>query len=164
MSPEELARRMEVIRRDMPLFLLQFADIARARIAAAAVSKYMIQGKVRMDTAVDPRRLTIRTGRLARSITGQNRQEQHYERRVQGNILEIIMGSLTPYAGVHERGFTGAVNVREHRRMGHTVRAHTRQMNIRERPYLQPAVNDQSQEIQNRLRNEFVKFFESRLA
>jgi len=73
------------------------------------------------------------TGNLIKSI--------RYEHYSSNDIEGVKVGSFgVPYAAVHEFGFHGSVTVREHLRLGFKVRQHSRQMNIRARPYIRPAV------------------------
>lgn len=91
-----------------------------------------------------------RTGNLINSI--------RYQLFKNGNKSGVLVGSFgVPYAAVHEFGFRGRVIVNSHRVSSHTrkgrlVKEHTRgqyvrQMNIRKRPYLRPAV----QELRDRI-------------
>lgn len=63
----------------------------------------------------------------------------------------LIKGSRVPYAAVHEHGFTGQVNVRQHTRATkhgtQVVSTHTRSMHIPARPFLEPALEDNRERI-----------------
>ena len=66
-----------------------------------------------------------------------------------------------PYAGVYEYGFKGRVRVRSFERTSqlgrsYTVRSHHRNMNVRKRPYLRPAVLASREEIIEILRSSIV--------
>lgn len=87
----------------------------------------------------------IDTGRLINSL--------RYELKQNGDNLRLIIGSFgVPYAAVHEFGYKGNVNISGHRRLmvqafgkpvdqrEIEVRPHSRFMNIRQRPFLRPAV------------------------
>ena len=61
--------------------------------------------------------------------------------------VEGIVGTKVSYAAVHEYGFAGTVNVREHLRKSklgkaYTVGAHSRNVNLPERSFLRSALND----------------------
>lgn len=80
--------------------------------------------------APHPTRLTSRTGTGRRSI------------RVNRTRLPraIEVGSDLRYMSAHEGGFRGVVQVPSYRRLNHTVRAHSRRMNLPARPFLGPAL------------------------
>lgn len=84
------------------------------------------------------RRGLIDTGNLLNSI--------RFQLTVDGPVAGVEIGSFgVPYARVHEFGWRGVVVVRGHTRRtpsgGTTqVRPHQARRNIRERPYLRPAV------------------------
>jgi len=85
-----------------------------------------------------PTRLDRRTGRLRGSIAT--------EAVMDGNKIVGRIGSNVVYARIHEQGLVGAVNVRAHMRRtkagAAAVRAHTRRVNMRRRPFLRPALED----------------------
>lgn len=108
-----------------------------------------------------PDKLGVVTGRLRSSIALKFKKEE--------NVSQIDLGSNVDYAPVHELGFTGTVSIRSFiRRIRSrdvkqkqfsfknksglktvmiskgtgTVRAHTRNVNIKARPFLMPAVKD----------------------
>jgi phage gpG-like protein len=79
----------------------------------------------------------IDTGRLLNSI--------RYEFFQSGESQGVQVGSFNvPYAAVHEFGYRGTVQIPAHTRNTRfgavSVRAHSRRMNVRQRPYLRPAV------------------------
>jgi phage gpG-like protein len=91
--------------------------------------------------------LHVRSGTLRRSINQEVRQTGH---AIQGTV-----GTNVSYARIHEYGFSGTVNVREHLRtvskafgrplaspVTQTVRAHTKNVNLPERSFLRSALKD----------------------
>jgi len=78
--------------------------------------------------------LGVVTGRLRSSVNFQP---------VRGN-LAIEFGTDVPYGRAHELGFSGSVRVPAHSRLGFQVRAHSRKMNLRARPFLKTAIKDES--------------------
>lgn len=82
--------------------------------------------------------LNVRSGRLYRSI------EQVVEE--QGEKVVGIVSTAVKYAAVHEYGFKGTVNVREHMRRtkngSHSVRAHTARVDLPERSFLRSALRE----------------------
>lgn len=93
--------------------------------------------------------LHVRTGTLRRSIN--RRVEQ-----IGGGVTATI-GTNVKYAGVHEFGFQGTVDVREHvRRMKSgtnvAVRAHARQVDMPERSFLRSTVTDMAPHIKAEIR------------
>ncbi len=88
----------------------------------------------------------IDKGRLINSIK--------YEIGRKGKNATLDVGSFAvPYAAIHEFGFKGAVQIREHRRLQThfwgvkqdlpkrvVVRQHGRNVDVRARPYLRPAL------------------------
>lgn len=88
--------------------------------------------------------LNVRTGRLRRSITQRVTEES-------GRVVGIV-GTNVIYARVHEYGFSGTVNVREHLRRAKsgalaTIRGHSRHVNLPERSFLRSALSDMQPDI-----------------
>ncbi len=95
--------------------------------------------------------LHVRTGRLRRNI---NRRMAETATSITGQV-----GTNVSYAAIHEYGFTGVVNVREHLRMQSvvfgrpitptavTVRAHAMRMHMPERSFLRSALAEMRPEI-----------------
>lgn len=147
------------------LVLIDFVDFARTRVNALATTKYMQDGgfgalgdssKGEFATRGTPNTssiLRIQTGRLARSITG-NTDDTIDTFTVEGGKLQWTKGTDVPYAGMHENGFSGSVNIPAHTRIRtnvfgrpteaytQNVREHTRDMMIPARPFLSPAIRD----------------------
>lgn len=79
------------------------------------------------------------TGRLAASL-------DHSVIGEAGHLPTLVVGSFpddkgpVPYAAATELGFHGIEHVSAHTRNGHPVRAHDRQGNTPEQPYLRPAL------------------------
>jgi len=142
---------------------------AAAQVGGSAVSKFMRTGGTGAPIANNqrgPGTLRRRTGRLARSLTGA-RSAQTSASALRGapegvfdlsptqNGVRLTYGSEVDYAAVHEYGTSQTVSVNQHTRrqtqaFGReldepqqvTVRAHSRQMNMPERPYLRPALKE----------------------
>lgn len=88
--------------------------------------------------------LNVRTGRLRRSIAQQVTDE--------GQRVVGIVGTNVVYARVHEYGFSGTVDVREHLRRAKSgalqaVRGHSRHVNLPERSFLRSALEDMAPDI-----------------
>jgi len=137
--------------------LRKLSEFYAVKTVATSVDKYL--------SGPRPERLGRVTGRLATSVARGWKVQTVGEK----NIL-IQFGTDVPYAPVHEYGFHGTVQVPAHtrhvssgdvfkrmkkisQRTGReftsksvvsrgstTVRAHSRMMNIRKRPFLRPAV------------------------
>lgn len=110
-----------------------------------------------------PRRLDRVTGRLRGSIaTGVD---------TSGAEIKGIIGTNVVYARIHELGFKGTVSVRSHTRRVTSrnikeaasgaafVRAHQRRMNIRSRPFLRPALEDNMGRFKRIFSDALVKAF-----
>ncbi len=71
----------------------------------------------------------------------------------QQGVDGVMVGSFgIPYAAIHEFGFKGLVQVRDHLRRGANVRAHSRNVNVPPRRYLRRAVNKHKDLIINIIR------------
>ena len=156
----------------LPAAFQKLASFARVRISRTSTQNYMRDAGI---SAVGSRRspsdtgpLRRVTGRLSRSITGARstgQDESIFNLSISGTTATIEGGSSVPYAGVHEEGYAGNVNVKPHVRTitqafgrpiaprSVSVRSFTRFANIPARPYLGPAVDDNLDIIQNHLRN-----------
>lgn len=127
-----------------------------ALIGGRAIGTYMrdAKGEGRRDVA-DSGPLRIVTGRLARSMATSARDEAVNKLEVLSpGLIRFTKGSTVPYAAVHEYGFSGSVQVPSHSRerkgTTYTVRAHARKMEMPARPYLQPAIDDETDKIRER--------------
>lgn len=94
-----------------------------------------------------PEKLAPVTGRLRASI-GMT--------VLRGNqSIKVFFGTDVPYARVHEEGFRGTVSISSFARKTKfgttTVRAHSRNVNIKERPFLKPAVQDEYEGLRTKL-------------
>lgn len=102
---------------------------------------------------VDAKRLTSRSGDLRRSITIDRTKTPR----------SIQVGTHLKYGRAHELGFSGNVTVRAHRRKLKSgtfdVRSHTRNMKLKARPFLQPALD----KVSPRFPTFFVEEIERRL-
>lgn len=90
--------------------------------------------------------LKVQTGRLRRSV--------NFRVTESATGIEARVGTNVEYARIHEFGFRGTVNVREHMRKGkqaYKVRAHTRRVNLPERSFLRSSLVDMRQDIDRRI-------------
>lgn len=134
-STEQLQRDLGVARARL------LADLKReiTRIAidvSAHIKDRKLSGQV----------LKVQTGRLRRSINHRITET--------GTGIEARVGTNVEYARVHEFGFRGTVNVKEHMRKAKTaykVRAHTRRVNLPERSFLRSSLKDMRQDIDQRI-------------
>jgi len=95
----------------------------------------------------------VRTGRLLNSI--------RFNVKRKGSVSQLTVGSFSvPYAQIIEFGFDGVQQIRQHRRnqthawgsplvppRSVTVRAHGRNVNIKARPFLGPAIDKKKNRI-----------------
>jgi hypothetical protein len=91
------------------------------------------------------RRGLVDTGALLNSITSM-------VTRLKSDSARIEWGSVgVRYAATHEFGLKGTVNIPSHNRTRsgntHTVRAHSRQVNFREQPFIRPSIIQQRRKI-----------------
>lgn len=139
-----------------------------------AMDVYTIRLQARVKAKLTDNVLHVRTGTLRRSI---NRQVQ----AISSTKVQGIVGTNVPYAGVHEYGYHGTVFVPEHTRrittaaktgltyakakigpIGSkrtryiqgmaTVKGHSMKMNIPERPFLRPSLEETIEEARELLR------------
>jgi len=86
-----------------------------------------------------------RPGRLDR-VTGRLRGSVTTEASASGNTIVGKIGTNVIYGRAHELGFRGNVTVSAHTRRtaggSANVRSHTRKMDIKARPFLRPALED----------------------
>lgn len=90
--------------------------------------------------------LKVQTGRLRRSI--------NFRVAETGTGIEAKVGTNVEYARVHEFGFKGTVNVKEHMRKGkkaYRVRAHSRNVDLPERSFLRSTMTDMRAGIDQRI-------------
>lgn len=92
--------------------------------------------------------LNRRTGRLSRSI--------NYQVADTDGGVEATVGTNVEYARIHEYGFKGTVNVKEHmRRMANgvkaVVRSHSRRVDLPERSFLRSSLEDMRADIDERI-------------
>lgn len=88
--------------------------------------------------------LNVRSGRLRRSI--------NYRIEESDTGIDAKVGTNVEYGRVHEFGFKGAVNVKEHMRAGkQKVRAHKRRMNLPERSFLRSSLREMQPDIESRI-------------
>lgn len=113
--------------------------LAAALIVQAATKADKLSGQV----------LKVRTGKLRRSV--------NIKQTESSSGVYASVGTNVEYAKVHEFGFRGAVQVKEHmRRQGGSkkkvrVRAHTRQVKLPERSFLRSALRDKRNEVKAKI-------------
>lgn len=148
---------------------------ANTRIGAAAVSRYMRDAPSEGGTVNTGSKLRIIKGRLARSFTAARgttktdmRGEGFVEMIVTKAIARLRKGSRVPYFAIHEKGFSGSVQVAAHTRQitqpvarTVTVQAHMRQMENVKRPTLGPAMLDEASRIAVYARKKLEKMLSS---
>ena len=152
-------------------------------IGGTATTKYMRTGgtNVGPNDQVGPGSLRRQTGRLARSLTGarsaqptpgsiRSAPEGIFDLSPTSSGVQLTYGSKVPYAAAHEEGLNERVNVHTHaRQQTHfffeeldspiTVRvhAHSRMMNLPERPYLGPALEDTIDQVVDIIEDETIE-------
>jgi len=106
-----------------------------------------------------PRYLDVVSGRLYSSITATSLEPTD-------TGFQIRIGTNVEYAPTHEFGFRGTVGVRSHIRKRKKslslVRAHSRRMNIRKRPFIRPAIESRTNQI--KILSIFTKHLNEQLA
>jgi phage gpG-like protein len=86
------------------------------------------------------RALNVRSGKLRRGVNEKTTEN--------GGLVSSSVGTNTAYARPWETGFTGTESVRAHTRrmkkrgVAAQVRAHTRDVTMRARPFLKPALDE----------------------
>lgn len=133
----------------------KFGAVARVRVSGASTTQYMVEGRGQGGTrnpSTGIGSLRRITGRLSRSILGATStagNESVFSIDIEGERVVVEIGSQTPYAAVHEFGFSGNVTVPAHTRRIATgtanVRSFVRSMNVPARPYLLPAIQSQEE-------------------
>jgi len=134
---------------DLPLLIKRLKDRERAfKFSSPEMKKAMTAiGSVVMSQTIQNirQRKLVDRGHLMNSIS--------YKLFNKDNVDGVMIGSFgIPYAAIHEFGFKGLVQVREHLRRNSRVRAHGRNMNVPARPYLRPAVEKHKDLIINIIR------------
>lgn len=110
------------------------------------------------------------TGQVLHNRTGTLRRSINQKVDDQGTRIMASVGTNLRYAHIHEFGFDGVVNVREHVRRSRaqmnvpvkqrarksdgeiTVRAHQMHMRMPERSFLRSALNDKSTTIRDQIK------------
>lgn len=132
-----------------------------ALIGGTARTTYMRESgpTERGNEQTGPGSLRIQSTRLERSLADKpfdrNAPEGVFDLSPTQSGVKLTYGSEVPYAAVHEYGFEGTVQVESHTRtmtqgfgpasaypQDVTVRPHPRRMDLPERPYLRPALDD----------------------
>jgi len=122
-------------------------------VIGRTVSTYMRDAKDEpaRRSPLDKGPLRIVTGRLVRSLTGArtgtNQPESIYRIQSGGGDVTVTFGSVVPYAAIHEYGGTIDRLARSVISTRATIPAHT--ITIPGRPYLGPALNDESDTVVN---------------
>jgi phage gpG-like protein len=157
---------------------------AMSVVGTVAAGKYMIQTGLSarsrlpgVDVAVNPKRLTWRTARLARSLTNQNSPDAVHKVRVAGAQVIGEKGTTVEYAAIHEFGGTishpggtayivtgdGARFISnakaarfKNQKSVRRTRAHS--ISIPARPFLAPAVEDSRERVANIFAKELAGF------
>lgn len=140
---KKIMARLDGLKSDSPRFI---EALHRIGMALEREAKLNIRRKQIVDT-----------GALLNSIRYRIGKDSN------GSFVEF--GSYgVPYAAVHEFGFKGPASVKAHQRLisqafGNpieqrmvNVRGHTRQMNVKARPYIRPAIMEVRQEMREILR------------
>jgi len=125
-SLDAIAKQMDRVARRLPELVTRTMRDALKNVAQTAATKYMIETGINFDinrpnvksrgAAVDPERLTWRTGALANSLVrdlGEANEDAQAIQRVERSGESFIgtLGSKLPYAAIHEKGGT----IPEHR-------------------------------------------------
>lgn len=106
--------------------------------------------------------LHVRTGTLRRSINADVKDS--------GWAIHGIVGTNVHYGRIHEFGFTGAVEIKEHLRMVKqawgkplknphkvSVKAHSRTIKLPERSFLRSALKDMAPDVRKELESAIAK-------
>lgn len=145
---------------------------AGVRIGQTSVNQFMRPGP---EGPVHPTKLTSRSTRLARSLTGargvlgSGSEAISTVKALSEKLVQLIKGTRVEYAGAHEKGFKGRVSVRAHSRRGRStggsisVRAHTRQMALAKRAFLHPAVQQELPNLKRVAEKDLRLFLEKAL-
>lgn len=155
-----LRESLDRLARELPGELPKLGAPILTRIGARAIGTYMVDRKTAEPGERAGDVLGIRTGRLARSLTGAAKsgvRESENEVELQGFVLHIRKGSKVPYAYIHEfggeilqrvseaqRGFFWHLFMETGQEM-YRAMALSRELRIRiqARPYLGPALTDE---------------------
>lgn len=137
-KPEQLANDLNVVRAGLLVALK--SELTKVSFdLSARVKDQKLSGQV----------LNVRTGRLRRSINAKPVTET-------ATGVETLVGTNVEYARIHEFGFKGSVNVKEHMRQAKgkfkvRVRAHSRQVNVPEKSFLRSSLEDMRGQIDQRI-------------
>lgn len=119
-----------------------------AQIIAGLVTEERLTGKGPFPVA--DHRLGVVTGRLRQSLRAA-------PARIEGESVIVSIGSPVEYAAAHEFGFSGDVKVPAHARLGHSVRAHSRRVEIAERAPVRTGIREHLPELQESIAEEVLK-------
>lgn len=124
--------------------------IARARLLAdlkTEITRIAVDVSAHVkDKKLSGQALKVQSGRLRRSI--------NFRVAESSTGVEAKVGTNVEYGRVHEFGFSGTVNVKEHMRKGKQafkVSAHTRRVNLPERSFLRSTMTDMRAGIDQRI-------------
>ena len=137
-SPQQLENDLNVVR----------AGLLSALKAELTKVSFDVSARVK-DQKLSGQVLKVKTGRLRRSINAKPVTETE-------TGVEALVGTNVEYARIHEFGFKGSVNVREHMRKAKgqfavRVRAHARKVNLPERSFLRSSLDDMRGQIDQRI-------------
>jgi phage gpG-like protein len=109
----------------------------RAATLAVNFSKERFRSQNWVDHTTEPwTKRKTRDKRKGRAILVDSGRLKNSIRKVVVTNDYAIIGTDVPYAKIHNDGFRGTENVRHHRRNGHSVRAHTRRVNMPRRRFI----------------------------
>lgn len=166
--PLEERRNDAFLKTGLEGMLRKLLIFANTRIVAISQSKYMQDAgfAAGLRNSRRPRGMSgpirIVTGRLFRAVGqrfsaragGSREGTVRIQINKAGTSARLTKTVSTPYAGVHEFGYSGSVQVPEHHRVISVafgrpiatrrirVSAHNRRMRIKKRPYLGPALEE----------------------
>lgn len=158
--------------------LLRYMKFAQMRLGQTSINSYMRdagKGAGPRDPS-DTGPLRIVSSRLSRSLVagqfafgaGTGGPEGISDIKATESGVKLTYGSKVPYALAHEEGFTGVVNVPAHSRtitqaFGRKIAprtvfvdAYSYNQNIPARPYLQPSLEDNMDELTEELADRFL--------
>jgi phage gpG-like protein len=158
---EETINGLAAGRKNTIAELIQAVEWGALKIKERAKGSYFVTGGGKNSPAI-PGKLTSRTGRLRGSIIA-----TRAEVVADGDTFKEInayTGTNKKYAAAHELGFDGTVSIPTHQRkikeafgktlpkpIEITVSGYERKMKLPKRPFLQPARDDESQPILNKI-------------
>ena len=126
-------------------------------VGITSQGSFWIKGRGSADFATHPSKLTVRTGRLIRSLTPQGgaftltgQREQIRTVQVSGETVVGVFGTRVPYAAIHEYGGTVQQPAYTHRNLfgrGIVAQMPARSVTVGARPFLEPALKQATPRI-----------------